>query len=181
MGYFIGIIVLLCTFIFGAVASSGIKGLPVMFNPSAFLVILIPALAVAFSSVSLKRVPVGKILFSQQPESSTVEAKKVFEFFHTLGNASILLGIVVYLISTVLLLTNLENPRSIGPNMSLGIISLLYATIWKVIAFSAECRVRKKAGLSNDAVNANLGDWVVYLYPILPLMQFFILIIIISK
>ncbi len=181
MAYLIAIVVFVLTLFVGVVSVAGPEGILLLWNLPSFLMIVVPTLAVAISSVSLKGANTTRVVFGKQTNTSPVEAKKVFDFFRMLGNASILLGIVAFLVSLVLLLANLSDPNTIGPSMALGLISLLYAACLKLIAFSVEFSVRKKAGLMDDALNSNVGDWIVYVYPIMPMLLFFILLFAMSK
>ncbi len=182
MAYLISIIVLFLTIVFGVSFSAiGLNGVVYFLNVPSLILICIPAFTVSIMVHSLKGIQVVPILFGSQSGQEQRDVIKVFEFFGTLGNASILLGIIAFAISQVLMLADLSNPNSIGPNMAMGLISILYALILKLIAYSAQCRVRTKAAIPHDMLNRDDKIWIAYLFAVLPMLMFFILLFAMSK
>jgi flagellar motor component MotA len=182
MAYLISIIVLFLTIVFGiSVSVVGPWGIPLFWDTPSLILICIPAFTVSIMVHSLKGIKIVPILFGSQPGQEQQDVIKVFEFFGTLGNASILLGMIAFLISQVFMLADLSDPNSIGPNMAVGLISIIYALIIKLIAYSAQCRVRTKADIPHDMLNRDDKIWIAYLFAILPLLTFFILLFAMSK
>ncbi|MCP4750936.1 MAG: hypothetical protein GY866_08590 [Proteobacteria bacterium] len=176
MAYLIGIVVFILALVLGVVSYSGLEGLALFWNLPALFLIVVPALAFSLSSNSLKGVKIAGILFGKHSETDREKAGRGYRFFRILGNASLLLGLIAFFISLIVLLANLGDTNSIGHTIALGLLSMLYAVCLKTLAYSAECRLRKKAGLLEDSLTLDGPAWSVYLYPILPLLLMFILL-----
>lgn len=182
MGFLIAVIIFFLMFVFGtSVSAVGITGVVLFLDIPSLLLVVVPAFAAAISSHSLKGAGFGKIVFGGQPADNASDAVRVFNFLGTFGNAALLLGIIAFFISQILMLADLNDPNTIGPNMAMGLISIMYALVLKIIAYSAQSQVRKKGAIPHDMLNRDDRVWIAYLFAIMPLLTFFILLFAMSK
>lgn len=177
MTYLIAIIVFFLTIVFGVSCSVlGVYGTVLLWNIPSIVLILIPAVGISITASPLKGAGLFKTVFGNASTHDQGDVVKVFRFLRTLGNSALIMGVIAFFISQILMLADLSNPNTIGPNMAIGLISILYAVMLKLIAYSAQCKVRTKGEIPHDMLNRDVRVWIAYLFVIMPLLNFFILL-----
>ena len=181
MAYLILVIVLLATFGFGVMSAAGVKGFVYMVNVPSLILVILPALIATLLSKSAKDVNPLAVLFSSRETIDREKAVGAYHFFRTFGHAFVVMGFIAFFTSFILLLRGMPDPRSFGPPFAIGLVSLLYALFWKVVAYSAEQHILQKADLRGELVSLDSKEWSVYLCAILPMAYWAILVIFMSK
>ena len=181
MAYIISLIVFIAVCLFGILPNAGLKGLTLMFNAPSFFIVVVPALALAILSDSLKGVNPFGVLFSGRENVDREKAIHAYGFFRTFGNVAVVMGFIGFFISFILVLTNLANPPAVGGPMAMGIHSLLYGLFLKIIFFTAEQQIAQKADIRGNQLNLKFADWSVYLFAALPMLYILILMDLVSK
>ncbi len=181
MAYFILVIALFGTFAFGVISSAGIAGLTYMLNIPSFILVIIPAITITILSKTSAGVNPFSVLFSSRENVDREKAVITSRFFHTFGNSFITMGFIAFFISFILLLRSFPDPKAFGPPFAIGLISLLYALFWKVLAYTAEQHVLQKANIGSGALKSDFREWSVYLYALLPMAYWSILVLYMSK
>ncbi len=177
MAYLIMIIALFATFIFGVMSSAGAKGLVFMINVPSLIIVIIPAFAVTILSKTSQGVNPVAVLFSSRENIDGEKAASAYRFFRTLGNSFIAIGFIGFFISFILLLKSFPDPRAFGPPFAIGLVSLLYALFWKVIAYTAGQHILQKANLPDVSKGSGFKEGSAYLYALLPLAYWAILVL----
>ena len=176
------ILIFFGTIVFGiSTTSVGVSGVLLFWNLPSLILVLIPSVVAAGTAHSLKGVRVRRIIFAGESEHKPEDVIRIFNFFGTLGNSALLLGIIAFFISQILMLADLSNPNTIGPNMAMGLISAMYALCLKTIAYTIQCQVRKKVKIPHDMLNRDDSIWIAYFFAVLPMLTFFILLFAMSK
>ncbi len=101
----------------GALILTTVVVFPVFLGGSAASFINLPAAVAVIMGIT------GAVLFSATP-GQTQSGK-----LHAIGQGAWISGIVVCIGSLVIVLTNLAEPESIGPNLAVSLMSMLYGAV----------------------------------------------------
>ncbi len=113
--------------------------------PSAL--IIIPAFLFALAATSGRSFHLSWMLaFGMRSSSDASNLRQACEYVAVLGNCALWLGGVGVLIGGVLIAIHIQEPTQIGPALAIGVLSLLYALILKVLCITAEARLRHRMG-----------------------------------
>ncbi|MBU2647547.1 hypothetical protein KKI24_22760 [bacterium] len=182
MAYLISLVILIVTILFGvSVGSDGVSAIVLFFNAPSLILVLLPTLGVPIAAMNRGNLRIFPILFGNQSISDPQELKRVFNFFGSFGDTAVLMGIIAIFISNILLLADLGNINMIGPNMAVGICSMLYAVVLKLVGYLAQCHVRTKAEISHDTLNQDNRIWLTYIFVFFPMVFFCILLFVAGK
>ena len=109
------------------------------------LIILIPTILFAIGSYSRETyVKTWSISFGNPENCNQSELIEVNKCLNTMGNMSIVMGILGTLIGLILILQNFHNiGENLGPSLAVTIITLYYGFLFKALFMSASSKVEK--------------------------------------
>ena len=109
------------------------------------LIILIPTILFAIGSYSRETYfKTWSISFGNPENCDQSELIEVNKCLNTMGNMSIVMGILGTLIGLILILQNFHNiGENLGPSLAVAIITLYYGFLFKALFMSASSKVEK--------------------------------------
>ena len=136
---------------------AGILTLVILFSGSSiFLFINLPSILIialfllilsVFTTRFKRCMGYYKSVFDPEAEISQIKAASLY--FHNFTLYTMGVGILGFLTGLIAMLANLEDKASVGPNLAVSLVTLLYATILCLIVFipfklSLDARIRKE-------------------------------------
>jgi flagellar motor component MotA len=83
---------------------------------------------------------VGALLITKDPSQSRNEKLKVA------AHAAWMTGIISFAVGLVTMLSNLDDPKMIGPNLAVALLSILYAAVVSLVCNTLALRHEAKTG-----------------------------------
>lgn len=149
MAYFICLLVVAGSIVFGVgVSVLGPGGLILLVDIPSAVIVVVPALVFSIAVTSWDTFTQSWKLVFSNAESSPEEVREVCALLNAFGNVAVMMGIIGTLIGLILMLADLSDLKSIGPNMSVALLTTYYGTVLKLLFYAAERRVNQRLSTS---------------------------------
>ncbi len=143
MRYLISLIVLFVAFFFGASdCFTNVGSIALMWNAPSFIIVFLPTSAFAFCTTSWETVKACfRVVFSSDDRVTEQQAKGIHIMLKVSGDMSLMMGILGTFVGFVLIGADLSDLDSLGPNLSVAILTIVYGMIVKTVTYLAEKRL----------------------------------------
>jgi flagellar basal body-associated protein FliL len=135
-----------------SVSAVGLAGIALLFNAPSIIIVLLPTIGFSILVFSWRTFMLSwGLVFSRSAKATGEEIDDVCNLLRNFGFVSILMGIVAGLVSLILILADLSDPNSIGPNLSVLLLANLYSVGIYILCFEARIHVQNRFRLAEDS------------------------------